>query len=220
MRGIITAVIADLGLAAVPLQAQSSDPAARAVVERAVAAHGGDLWLEPATLELVGTATFSDPATGAVRSEADDYRMWRTFEEGRTAAHEASGKVRIIARSDDKMIFEVGYDGETDRFSLSPEQALVFAEEDSPAFFAGAFEVVQSMWVDEPKVTEAFRTGAGLGWHEHSNCLFRGTERFFRTGYNAHLVNEWIPAIAGMAMAIGALAPAPADNARAAQDRH
>lgn len=126
MRGIITAVIADLGLAAVPLQAQSSDPAARAVVERAVAAHGGDLWLEPATLELVGTATFYDPATGAVRSEADDYRMWRTFEEGRTAAHEASGKVRIIARSDDKMIFEVGYDGETtwtERGIMPPAEA-------------------------------------------------------------------------------------------------
>lgn len=113
MRGIITAVIAGLGLAAVPLQAQPSDPAARAVVERAVAAHGGDLWLEPETLELVGTATFYDPATGAVRSEADDYRMWRTFEDGRTAAHEASGKVRIIAKSGERVIFEVGYDGET-----------------------------------------------------------------------------------------------------------
>lgn len=113
MRWMITVAIAVLGLVAGPLQAQSSDPAARAVVERAVGAHGGDLWLEPATLELVGTATFYDPATGAVRSEADDYRMWRTFEEGRTAAHEASGKVRIIARSGERVIFEVGYDGET-----------------------------------------------------------------------------------------------------------
>jgi hypothetical protein len=113
MRWMITVAIAVLGLVAGPLQAQSSDPAARAVVERAVGAHGGDLWLEPATLELVGTATFYDPATGAVRSEADDYRMWRTFEEGRTAAHEASGKVRIIARTGERVIFEVGYDGET-----------------------------------------------------------------------------------------------------------
>ncbi len=90
------------------------------------------------------------------------------------------------------------YDEKTDRFSLTAEQAMVFAEENSPAFFVGAFEVVQSMWMDEPKVTEAFRTGKGLGWHEHSTCLFRGTERFFRPGYNSHLVNEWIPAIAGM----------------------
>lgn len=71
------------------------------------------------------------------------------------------------------------YDEKTDRFSLTPEQAMVFAEDNSPAFFVGAFEVVQSMWMDEPKIAEAFRTGKGLGWHEHSTCLFRGTERFF-----------------------------------------
>ncbi|ARO33193.1 SAM-dependent methyltransferase protein (plasmid) [Rhizobium sp. NXC14] len=92
----------------------------------------------------------------------------------------------------------VSYDEQSDRFSLTPEQAMVFAEENSPAFFVGAFEVVQSMWMDEPKVADAFRTGKGLGWHEHSTCLFRGTERFFRPGYNSHLVNEWIPALAGM----------------------
>lgn len=76
----------------------------------------------------------------------------------------------------------IAYDEKTDRFSLTPEQAMVFAEENSPAFFVGAFEVVQSMWMDEPKVADAFRTGKGLGWHEHSTCLFRGTERFFRPG--------------------------------------
>ncbi|TAY61822.1 class I SAM-dependent methyltransferase [Rhizobium leguminosarum] len=92
----------------------------------------------------------------------------------------------------------VAYDEKTDRFSLTPEQAMVFAEENSPAFFVGAFEVVQSMWMDESKVADAFRTGKGLGWHEHSTCLFRGTERFFRPGYNSHLVAEWIPALAGV----------------------
>lgn len=95
------------------LQASPPEQTPRAIVERAVAAHGGPLWLDPGTLELAGTATFYDPATGAVRSTADDYRMWRTFEAGRTAAHEASGKVRIIARSAGKILFEVGYDGET-----------------------------------------------------------------------------------------------------------
>ncbi|MFS8146368.1 SAM-dependent methyltransferase [Rhizobium sp. R635] len=92
----------------------------------------------------------------------------------------------------------IAYDEKTDRFSLTAEQAMVFAEENSPAFFVGAFEVVQSMWMDEPKIADAFRTGKGLGWHEHSTCLFRGTERFFRPGYNSHLVNEWIPALAGV----------------------
>ncbi len=67
---------------------------------------------------------------------------------------------------------------------------MVLAQEDSPAFFAGAFQVTQSMWMDEPKIAEAFRSGRGVGWHEHSACLFRGTERFFRPGYNTHLVSE------------------------------
>jgi SAM-dependent methyltransferase len=75
---------------------------------------------------------------------------------------------------------------------------MVFAQEDSPAFFMGAYDMIQSMWMDEPKVAEAFRTGKGLGWHEHSLCLFRGTERFFRPGYNNHLIDEWIPALKGM----------------------
>ena len=72
----------------------------------------------------------------------------------------------------------IDYHPEKNAFSLSAEQAMAFAEEGSPAFFAGAFDVVQSTWLDEPKVAEAFRTGKGVGWHEHSKCLFSGTERF------------------------------------------
>ena len=113
MRGMIVAALAAFGLAAGAAQAEVPDRTPRAIIEGAVAAHGGALWLDPGTLELAGTATFFDPATGAVRSEADDYRMWRTFEEGRTAAHEASGKVRIIAKAGERVIFEVGYDGDT-----------------------------------------------------------------------------------------------------------
>src|SRR5207247_2347129 len=92
----------------------------------------------------------------------------------------------------------IDYHPEKNAFSLSPEQAMAFAEEGSPAFFAGAFDVVQSTYLDEPKVAEAFRTGKGVGWHEHSKCLFSGTERFFRPGYNANLVSSWIPALEGV----------------------
>ena len=92
----------------------------------------------------------------------------------------------------------VAYDEAADAFRLTPEQSAAFADEKSPAFFAGAFEVTQSLWVDEPKVADAFRTGKGVGWHEHSPCLFRGTERFFRPGYNANLVSAWLPALDGM----------------------
>lgn len=92
----------------------------------------------------------------------------------------------------------VEYDEATDGFHLSPEQELVFADEDSPAFMAGAFEVLSSMWIDEEKVSRAFRSGKGVGWHEHSACLFRGTERFFRSGYNANLIDSWLPALDGV----------------------
>jgi len=92
----------------------------------------------------------------------------------------------------------IDYDPQKNVFSLSPEQAMAFAEEGSPAFFAGAFDVVQATYLDEPKVAEAFRTGNGVGWHEHSKCLFSGTERFFRPGYNANLVPNWIPALEGV----------------------
>jgi SAM-dependent methyltransferase len=75
---------------------------------------------------------------------------------------------------------------------------MTFAEEGSPAFFAGAFDIVQSIYLDEPKIAEAFRSGKGVGWHDHSKCLFSGTERFFRPGYNANLTSSWIPALEGM----------------------
>ena len=113
MRKIIAAALALLGLVGASLAAEPAEPGPRAIVERAVAAHGGEVWLDPGTLELAGSAIFYDPTSRAVRARADDYRMWRTFEEGRTAAHEASGKVRIIAKASEKVIFEVGYDGET-----------------------------------------------------------------------------------------------------------
>jgi len=92
----------------------------------------------------------------------------------------------------------VAYDRETKRFHLPPENALAFAAEGSPAFFGGAFEVSQALFLDADKVADAFKTGGGVGWHEHSACLFRGTERFFRPGYNANLVSSWIPALNGV----------------------
>lgn len=92
----------------------------------------------------------------------------------------------------------VEYDPVKAEFSMTPEQAMVFADEGGPAFMAGGFELLASMYRDEPKVSAAFKSGKGLGWHEHDVCLFRGTERFFRPGYNAHLTTEWIPALDGM----------------------
>jgi SAM-dependent methyltransferase len=92
----------------------------------------------------------------------------------------------------------VEYDAKTGRFSMTPEQSMALASETSPVYVAGAFEVIAAAYLDEPKVTAAFRSGKGVGWHEHHECLFRGVERFFRSGYQALLVQEWIPALDGV----------------------
>ena len=91
----------------------------------------------------------------------------------------------------------VTYNATEGTFSMSPEQAAVFADEDSPVFVAGGFALLTSVYADEPKLAEAFKSGKGLGWGDHCNCLFCGVERFFRPGYRAHLVAEWLPSIEG-----------------------
>jgi SAM-dependent methyltransferase len=92
----------------------------------------------------------------------------------------------------------VTYDADADTYTLPAEQALALADADSPVFLGGAFELMASMFADEPRLVEAFRSGEGVGWHEHDHRLFSGTERFFRGGYSAHLVPEWIPALDGV----------------------
>jgi 2-polyprenyl-3-methyl-5-hydroxy-6-metoxy-1,4-benzoquinol methylase len=89
----------------------------------------------------------------------------------------------------------VEYDAKTQTFNLSPEQAFALAKEDSPAYIPGAFQIVSAMIKDEHKVTEAFRSGTGVGWHEHHPALFEGTERFFRPNYAANLITNWLPAL-------------------------
>lgn len=92
----------------------------------------------------------------------------------------------------------VTYDAATGRYTLPPEQALALAVENSPAYIPGAFQLILAATKAVPRLTEAFRTGAGMGWHEHDAELFEGTERFFRPNYMAHLISEWIPALDGV----------------------
>jgi SAM-dependent methyltransferase len=89
----------------------------------------------------------------------------------------------------------VTYDAASGKYTLPPEQALALADETSPVFLPGFFEIVAACMKDEAKITDAFRSGKGVGWHEHDHGLFAGTERFFRPNYRAHLVKEWIPAL-------------------------
>jgi SAM-dependent methyltransferase len=91
----------------------------------------------------------------------------------------------------------VTYDPATQRFTLPDERAFALAMEDSPAYMPGAFQLVTAVLKDQPIIEEAFRTGAGVGWHEHDAGLFEGTERFFRPNYAANLVSSWIPSLDG-----------------------
>jgi len=86
------------------------------------------------------------------------------------------------------------YDTETQRYQLPPEQAFALTVQDLP----GAFHIISACFKDEPKITQAFRTGEGVGWHEHDANLFFGTERFFRPNYAQNLVGSWIPALEGV----------------------
>jgi 2-polyprenyl-3-methyl-5-hydroxy-6-metoxy-1,4-benzoquinol methylase len=92
----------------------------------------------------------------------------------------------------------VTYDSAKGQYFLTEEQAFGLADENSPAFLPGAFQVALAAVKAEPKIAEAFRTGAGVGWHEHDVGVFHGTERFFRPGYAANLVSSWIPALDGV----------------------
>jgi SAM-dependent methyltransferase len=93
----------------------------------------------------------------------------------------------------------VEYDAASDRYSLSEEQALCLADPGGPVDIPGAYSLVEATFHAFERTRDNFRTGAGMEWGEHHPCLFRGTERFFRAGYNAHLLGEWLPALDGVA---------------------
>jgi SAM-dependent methyltransferase len=92
----------------------------------------------------------------------------------------------------------VTYDPATRRYTLPEAHAVCLTQEDSPACVLGGFQGMTAAMKATPKIVERFRTGEGLGWHEQDPELFCGTERFFRPGYAAHLVSEWIPALDGV----------------------
>jgi SAM-dependent methyltransferase len=92
----------------------------------------------------------------------------------------------------------ITYDEATNKFSLSQEQEFTLASEDSPAYLPGAFELALGSLAAVPRIVESFRTGAGMGWHEHVDGVFHGCEKFFQPGYAANLVSTWIPSLRGV----------------------
>jgi len=92
----------------------------------------------------------------------------------------------------------IEFDPATETFSMTAEQIAVFADPNHPAAMTGGYYGISSMYHDEPLIEQAFRTGDGVPWGDHHNCLFCGTERFFRAGYAAYLVNAWLPSLDGV----------------------
>jgi SAM-dependent methyltransferase len=92
----------------------------------------------------------------------------------------------------------ITYDAKTHKFSLSEEQAFALAKDDSPAYLPGAFQLALGALAAVPRIADSFRTGAGMGWHEHDDGVFHGCEKFFRPGYAANLTTSWIPALHGV----------------------
>jgi SAM-dependent methyltransferase len=92
----------------------------------------------------------------------------------------------------------VEYDPDSGRYTLPPEQANALTDETSPAYLPGFFQIALGSVLDSPRITEAAKSGEGIGWGDHVHDVHEGCERFFRPGYNAHLVSEWLPALDGV----------------------
>lgn len=144
-----------------------------AVMHAATIVVGDQLGLYKALAEAPATA---DELARKTETDARYLREW-------LSAQAASGYVQ--------------YDAADERFSLNEEQSLALAQEGSPVFIPGAFQIAVAQFKAIPKIAQALRTGLGLGWHEHDAALFHGTERFFRPGYAANLVSGWLPALSG-----------------------
>jgi SAM-dependent methyltransferase len=92
----------------------------------------------------------------------------------------------------------VDYDPDSGRYTLPAEHAVALTDESSPAYLPGFFQIALGSVHDSPRITEAAKTGAGVGWHDHVHDVHEGCERFFRPGYNANLVPAWLPALDGV----------------------
>ncbi|AZJ34562.1 class I SAM-dependent methyltransferase [Tenacibaculum singaporense] len=92
----------------------------------------------------------------------------------------------------------VEYDADNNKFYMTPEQTAVFGNSKSPVFMTGGFYAVSSVYHDEPKVEEAFKTGKGISWGDHNTCLFCGTEKFFSPSYEGNLIQNWLPELDGV----------------------
>src|SRR5690606_21543856 len=92
----------------------------------------------------------------------------------------------------------LAYDAASARFSLPPEQAMIFVNEESPVYMMGAFDLMAALHENQPKVQAAFKSGGGVAWGDQAGCMFCAVARFFRPGYLNNLVSSWLPALEGV----------------------
>lgn len=140
--------------------------------------------------------------TGPLVMIGDKLGLYRTL--SKEGPLDASGLAKATS-TDERYIREwlaaqaasgyVDYDAASRTFSMSPEQSAVFADHDSPFLMTGGYYSLASTYHDEPKVLEAFKTGDGITWDNHNGCLFCGVAKFFRPGYQANLIQNWLPSL-------------------------
>ncbi|MFT3683708.1 MAG: hypothetical protein QM783_02080 [Phycisphaerales bacterium] len=134
----------------------------------------------------------------------DELGLYKALAEGPATSVQLAQRASVAERMVREWLLNqaaggyIEYDAAKGVFSMTPEQVAAFADDQSPAFMCGAFDIIASVHVDTPKVAEAFKSGKGLPWGGHSGCLFCGTERFFAANYRANLIGAWLPALTGM----------------------
>ena len=166
-----------------------------------------DAGIDPGELERFVGQVATDCATAmhaASVSLGDKLGLWTALAQGPATPTELAERTGLDARYLDDWLKAqyvsgyAGHDATTGRFSLSAEQAAVLADPSAPTYLAGAATLAGVLHRDDALTIEAFRTGRGIGWHEHHGDLFSGTERLFRPAYAANLVDAWIPALDGV----------------------
>jgi ubiquinone/menaquinone biosynthesis C-methylase UbiE len=156
--------------------------------------------------EFLGRFVTDLGATFAAGSVVTGHRLglYRALAEGPASAAELAGRTRTSPRYVTEWLRGqaaggyVEYDPATEAYSMTEEQAFALANPDGEVYVPGAFVLALGTLKAEPRITEAFRTGAGMGWHEHDEDVFTGCEAFFRPGYIANLTTSWIPALDGV----------------------
>jgi ubiquinone/menaquinone biosynthesis C-methylase UbiE len=144
---------------------------------------------------MAGVMTNLGHKLGLYRAMAENGPITSDELARRTATHERSVREWLNGQVAGGYVL---FDTNTKEYLLPPEHAFVLANPDSPAFLTPAFDAAASLWRDEDQILAAFRSGKGMGWHEHDCRLFTATEVFFRNGYRAHLTQTWIPSLRGV----------------------